>query len=297
MPPRLLSSQAEPSWNIWDALGKPRPTPGTVNVLSRREGDSRPAAVKVRAPLRGSDPMLILYENDRVRVSDLRLAPGDSLDIVHETATVRWQVEAGSHELNGVASSVADKQVFFAEPGDAWMLRNTGTSTYRQMLFELKQEPKRTEAEVKALLDSAIYSTDVGTELLFENRWCRVWDFSFEPGGGAFEDVHHHVLDYVFCFVYPGRLLLSHHDGTPGLADSINGENDVTWNEIPEGAAAIPTFAHGGKNGLDDKPMREYLVELKESLPAHPGDCQRVEERSARDTWQRAAKLSTTRTR
>ena len=88
------------------------PTPGTVNVLARHEGDSRPAAVKVRAPLRDlNNPATLLYENDRVRVSDLRLAPGEALETVHAAATVRWQVEAGSHELNGVAGAVADKQV------------------------------------------------------------------------------------------------------------------------------------------------------------------------------------------
>ena len=266
---RLLSVRAgevAASWNIWDALGKPRPEPGTVTNLARSEHDGRPSAVKVRAPLRPVDgnPTLVLYDNDRVRVSDMRLEPGASLIADHAYATVRWQVEDGIHALNGAEPCrVADKEVFFVEQGETWSLRNTGDAEYRQILFELKQPPRRSEEEVSALLASAIYSTDVGTELLFENRWCRVWDFSFEPGGGAFDEVHHHVLDYVFCFVYPGRLLLSHHDGRPGLADSINGENDVTWNEIPDGAASIHTFAHGGKNGLDDRPMREYLVELK----------------------------------
>ena len=51
--------------------------------------------------------------------------------------------------------------------------------------------------------------------------------------------------------------------GTLGLFDSINEDNDVTWFDIPEGAADDAAFAHGGKNGYDDRPMREYLVELK----------------------------------
>ncbi|EOD12241.1 hypothetical protein EMIHUDRAFT_247554 [Emiliania huxleyi CCMP1516] len=243
---------SDEAWNIWDALGMPRPEPGSVNVLARSADDSRPAAVKARAPLRPLDsgPVLVLFENDRVRVADFRLPPGGSFHTSHEYATVRWQVEEGQHALNGAScESVRDKQVFFLEPGESWEIRNTGDTVYRQITFELKRPPRRTEAEVAALLRSAIYSTDVGTELLLENRWCR--------------DVHHHVLDYVFVFAYPGRLLLSNHDGSPGLADSINGENDVTWNEIPDGAASIPTFAHGGRNGLDDRPMREYLVELK----------------------------------
>jgi hypothetical protein len=37
----------------------------------------------------------------------------------------------------------------------------------------------------------------------------------------------------------------------------------VAWFDIPEGAGSDPSFAHGGENGYDDRPMREYLVELK----------------------------------
>ena len=102
-----------------------------------------------------------------------------------------------------------------------------------------------------------------GTALLFENRWCRVWDFYLEPGAGDPCDIHHHVLDYAFVYVAPGRLLGSHSDGTPGLFDSINEDGDVTWFDIPDGAAEDAAFAHGGTNGYDDRPMREYLVELK----------------------------------
>ena len=179
---------SDEAWNIWDALGMPRPEPGSVNVLARSADDSRPAAVKARAPLRPLDsgPVLVLFENDRVRVADFRLPPGGSFHTSHEYATVRWQVEEGQHALNGAScESVRDKQVFFLEPGESWEIRNTGDTVYRQITFELKRPPRRTEAEVAALLRSAIYSTDVGTELLLENRWCRVWDFSFLPGGGA----------------------------------------------------------------------------------------------------------------
>jgi hypothetical protein len=61
----------------------------------------------------------------------------------------------------------------------------------------------------------------------------------------------------------PGRLLGYTADGQPGLFDSNNEDGDVQWFDIPEGAGADPAYAHGGRNGYDDRPMREYLVELK----------------------------------
>ena len=53
---------------------------------------------------------------------------------------------------------------------------------------------------MEALLARAVWPTDVGTALLFENEWCRAWDFTFPPGGGDDRAVHQHCLDYVFCF-------------------------------------------------------------------------------------------------
>jgi len=209
----------------------------------------------------------VLFENDRIRISDFRLPPGASGGLLeHNLPTVRWQVGTGLHLLNDdrAPTQVEDKRVFWMEVGDPFVCTNAHASNeYRQICWEFKQSPKRTEAEVRALLDGALYSTDVGTTLLFENAYCRVWDFFLEPGAGDLAVPHHHVLDYVFVYVAPGRLLGSFHDGSPGLFDSINDDNDVTWFDIPDGAATDPSFAHGGKNGYDDRPMREYLVELK----------------------------------
>ena len=95
-------------------------------------------------------------------------------------------------------------------------------------------------------------------------RYCRVWDFYLEPNeGDPTKNAHHHVLDYVFVYVAPGRLLGYYPDGKPGLFDSVNKDNDVSWFDIPPNAPESLEYAHAGKNGYVDKPMREYLVELK----------------------------------
>eukprot|EP00927_Polykrikos_kofoidii_P017921 TRINITY_DN1821_c0_g1_i1.p1 TRINITY_DN1821_c0_g1~~TRINITY_DN1821_c0_g1_i1.p1 ORF type:complete len:295 (+),score=61.27 TRINITY_DN1821_c0_g1_i1:73-885(+) len=220
-----------------------------------------------------------LFENDRVRVSDLRLPPGCIATCTARYPTIRWQVDAGKHALvvqgedgaeteqTEVVEDVADKQVFFVEAGLAWRLKNICSGTYRQILFEIKQPPKYSEEKVRELLAKALYSPNVGTGLLFENRLCRVWDFFLQPGeGGPITDspeyTHHHVMDYVFVYVAKGRLLGYDVEGQP-LFDSKMDDGDVIWTDIPESAAEDPAYAHGGKNGFDDKVMREYLVELK----------------------------------
>lgn len=223
----------------------------------------------------------MLFENHRVKVWDFSLAPQRSETIFHKYPTIRWQVNEGRHQLqvdggdggdsassDTVVSKVADRHVFYVSPATTWAVTNAGSDDYRQIVFELLSEtPKYPESKVQELLKSAIYSTNVGTELLFENHLCRVWDFYLEPGqGGGMDSVHHHCLDYVFLCVAPSRLLGLHPETlseTELLFDSISNDSSVTWNDIPESAATDVSYAHGGKNGYDDRPMREYLVELK----------------------------------
>lgn len=208
----------------------------------------------------------LLFENERVRVSDLRLQVGERIQSTLQYPTVRWQVDSGYQRgPRREAIRVDDKHVVFDYAGQACDIENVCKNghVYRQVWFEIKKDPSRTEEEVQKVLASAVHSTDVGTELFLENRWCRVWDFYLDPDGGNPLEPHHHVLDYVFVYVAKGRLLGYSHDGKPGLFDSVNEDGDVTWFDIPHGAEADVDYAHGGKNGYADLPMREYLVELK----------------------------------
>lgn len=206
----------------------------------------------------------ILFENDRVRVSDVRLPARECVQTTLGFPTVRWQVDDGwQRGADGQKVRVPDKHVVFENSGTPCSIENAGTDLFRQVWFEIKQEPSRTEEEVRKVLSDAVYTTDVGTKLLLENRYCRVWDFYLGPGEGDPLTPHHHVLDYVFVYVAKGRLMGYSHDGKPGLFDSVNEDGDVTWFDIPKGAEEDVNYAHGGKNGYDDLPMREYLVELK----------------------------------
>jgi hypothetical protein len=227
----------------------------------------------------------LLFHNERVQVYDFRLPVGESVTIPHDKPTIRWQVDQGCHSLieqveqrptKKISGLVPDRQVFFVPPGTTWQLTNSANAAeaddhlgiYRQIVFILESDkPRYTEQQVHNLFQQAIFSTNVGTSLLLENELVRVWDFYLAPGeGGGVETVHHHCLDYVFINVAPSRLLGLHPktlDLNNLLFDSISEENQVTWNTIPEIAAKDKSFAHGGKNGYDDRPMREYLIELK----------------------------------
>ena len=116
-------------------------------------------------------PTTILFENERLRVSNFILPSGDKISCVHPYNTIRWQVGTALHQKNDDdPEESGDKAVVFINAGATFYLANRCSVNSRQIHFELKQEPKHTEAEVADLLSRAIYPTNVGTELLFENR-------------------------------------------------------------------------------------------------------------------------------
>ena len=64
-------------------------------------------------------------------MSDLRLAPDESVYTVHSDATVRWQVEDGSHLLNGVAAEVSDREDGVPKDASASEVSSKGTNEMR----------------------------------------------------------------------------------------------------------------------------------------------------------------------
>lgn len=79
-------------------------------------------------------------------------------------------------------------------------------TNYRQILVEfLEARPRLSAAEVDARLGAAVRTTAVGTELLFENERCRVWDFSLPPHSGEDLPFHQHTLDYFSSTHAAGR--------------------------------------------------------------------------------------------
>ena len=93
----------------------------------------------------------MLFENDRVRVWELALAPGESSD-VHEHTLDYLLVQLEGDKITGdfepdtngefppgsVEGDVAPGNVFYTRKGGIETARNTGTTRYREILIELK---------------------------------------------------------------------------------------------------------------------------------------------------------------
>ncbi|OEU11769.1 hypothetical protein FRACYDRAFT_244892 [Fragilariopsis cylindrus CCMP1102] len=104
----------------------------------------------------------------------------------------------------------------------------------REIIFELLGKnddgyhtPKHTKQEVANMMSRAVYTTDVGNHMVFENDYCRLWDFSIRPGGGnRFMDLHHHVLPYAFVFLQHGKLRIYKPATTTPARDCNNNNNN-----------------------------------------------------------------------
>jgi beta-alanine degradation protein BauB len=96
-------------------------------------------------------------------------------------------------------------------------------------------------------------STDIGTELLFENDVVRVWSMTLAPG--EMMGYHTHRLDYLFVYVTPSRIALLEQPGrvkeTRDFADGY-----VNYVNVGDG------ITHQIRNDAETT-HRQILVEFK----------------------------------
>lgn len=94
----------------------------------------------------------LLFENDRVRVWDLRLEPGESIGL-HRHSLDYFYVVIGDGKLQGVdgqgraqeAREMNDGEVHFREVGDDAIHEaiNVGDKLWRNIVVELKEKQKQ----------------------------------------------------------------------------------------------------------------------------------------------------------
>ena len=99
--------------------------------------------------------------------------------------------------------------------------------------------------------DSA--SSNVGTQLLFENDRVRVWDLRLAPGESS--GLHRHESDYFYVVIGDGQLAREDADGTRHPARPMqDGEVHFRTIDGEDVHAAVNT---------GDAPWRNIVVELK----------------------------------
>lgn len=97
-------------------------------------------------------------------------------------------------------------------------------------------------------------STNVGTEVLFENEAVRVWRMFLPPGASS--EVHVHLHDHVFVYANPSRMQAR----VVGEEDPISQPSDegfVYYREVGEAGLAPHQLTNVG-----DTDSTHYIVEL-----------------------------------
>jgi len=216
----------------------------------------------------------ILIDNNRVKITDYTINPNESWTKTYALPTITWQIGTGTHDIivNGASKSetVKDKHICFYYHNTSVNIKNTGSSPYRQFVFELQTAPKYSEEQFKKILSQALYSPKVGDNILFENEYCRVWDMVLPPLGGARDThLHQHCVDYVFVPYGPSFATSVYGLKDENLGDFIFDDGYVYFSEINNGGFEAdgktlekwPT--HWPKNLSDKLEFAEALVEFK----------------------------------
>jgi len=209
-----------------------------------------------------SDGLLLklLHENPRLRIYEARLPHGCQATVRHEFPTVRWAVL-------DVAEPTPRPRFFDAGA----VAKLGGAAELRELVFEILQEPRFSDAELRQRLAVPVWPTGVGNELMLENRFVRMWDFRSSKHMRK-EDFHQHTLDNAFVIVGNGKLhqFKPAADGSPVYVKSIEFQDgQVIWSQVPNGgfsedgsAANVPKDLHAVENAASTE-FREYLIELK----------------------------------
>lgn len=98
-------------------------------------------------PVTGNVATSVLFENDRVKVWEMDLAPGEETDMHHHSMDYLLVILEGDR-IAGIPPEGSGKEVidgpiepgkvFYVNRGGTEIARNTGQQRYREILIELK---------------------------------------------------------------------------------------------------------------------------------------------------------------
>jgi len=209
----------------------------------------------------------VLFENDRVRVWEQRLEPGESLaGHVHRLPYFYVVLTGGSIQLGeGLWRSRPDEIDFYPiesghEQSDP-RLENVGETVHRSIVVELKPEPPggydRSRITTGAAPGGRTPPSDsVGTALMFKNDRVRVWDLALAPGQELAKHIHR--VDNFYVVVSGGLIRFENPDDASDYRDVQFADDQVTWVNVPPEGKIDNRLTNVGT-----KPHRNYVVELK----------------------------------
>ncbi|HEX8815161.1 MAG TPA: hypothetical protein VF753_06650 [Terriglobales bacterium] len=140
----------------------------------------------------------MIYQNDWVRVFDVTIMPKDATQMHahrHDYVFVTLGTAEVSNEVKGkppVHLSLADGEARFAEGGFAHVVRNVGTTPFRNIAVEFLQDAKMRNAPADKFNDENSVQVQGGgqEQVLFIKDGVRVARVQIEVAG--FEKRHHH---------------------------------------------------------------------------------------------------------
>ncbi|HEY3078371.1 MAG TPA: hypothetical protein VGM69_00540 [Chloroflexota bacterium] len=215
----------------------------------------------------------VMFENDRARVWDMVIPPGDYCEKhVHRLPYFYIVVEPGLIDFVDPDNPAERRQVQFTldqigfreiTPDDPKVdnrLLNVGDRTHRAIVVEFKPEPPggydRSQVATGVPHDGKTPPSDnVGTRLMFTNDWVRIWDLSLPPGAQLAKHIHR--VDNFFVIISGGLIRFANPDDESDYRDVQFNDDQVTWVNVPPQGKIDNRLTNVGT-----KPHRNFLIEL-----------------------------------
>lgn len=221
-------------------------------------------------------PSKVHFENERLRVTEVKLRPGESASLKYEFPHLRWEVvPAGPSQT---------PKPTFHDGGQSHALQTESGKEHREYVFEFLAPPKYGDREFKERQAAAWYHGSPGTEFMFENEYCVAYDFRVPAKGGDVGDMHQHIVDHFFVMLdLPCSLevYVPQTDADLPAADRrVHNVRRVGSLDCPDESKSWRYYGEVGNGGfVDGKPklgpavhgvsnpgsqeFREYYIDLK----------------------------------
>ncbi len=190
----------------------------------------------------------VVLENDRVRVLEAHLRPGEKTAMHSHPANVVYSLTDSKTKFTpaggkGTVRTMKAGSAIWAPP-ETHATVNTGTTEAHVVIFEFKTLGKHGKA---ASGPDPVKADPSHFKVLLNNASVRVLEFRAKPGDKV--PMHSHP-SYITYNIGGGKTIFTFPDGKTAERDAVAGS--VTWNESEAHAAQV-----GGTEG------HSILVELK----------------------------------